>query len=150
HRMTTEIILAADASLRYREEILLGRFGEPGGRLETSLRVDVERAAPRRRPLLHQELHLGPDVPGVAGPAVLAGARAVGSVLIAGPAISPDPVGSSVGDGVALLPLAGAGVLVSALADGAVTLRRRLDSLAGPLIGSLGDAPAHHEGRPRT
>lgn len=141
HRMITEITLAADASLRYREEILLGRFGEPGGDLETSLHVDVDQAS-RRRPLLRQELRLGPDVPGVAGPAVLAGARAVGSVLVAGPLPGLEPVtgSGSVGAGVALLPLAGPGVLVSALADDALMLRRRLDSLAGPLIGALADA----------
>ncbi|WP_160144388.1 MULTISPECIES: urease accessory protein UreD [unclassified Parafrankia] len=156
HRMTTEIILAADARLRYREEIILGRFGEPGGDLETSLRVDVDQApgpapttdagtapdpapGPRRRPLLHQELRLGPHVPGVAGPAVLAGARAVGSVLVAGPATGLEPVTAAVGDSVALMPLAGPGVLVCALADDALALRRRLDSLAGVLTGSLTD-----------
>jgi urease accessory protein len=57
---------------------------------------------------------------------VLGGARAVGSLLVAAP--GPDGLGYEpvVGDGVALLPLAGPGVLVSALADDAVTLRRRL------------------------
>ncbi|WP_407672400.1 urease accessory protein UreD [Parafrankia discariae] len=162
HRMITEITLAADARLRYREEIVLGRFGEPGGDLETSLRVELDQApgpdgpdwpdwpdcpdgpartstGPWRRPLLHQELRLGPRVPGVAGPAVLAGARAVGSVLVAGPAVGPEPVAAAVGDGVALMPLAGPGALVCALADDALVLRRRLDSLSDTLTGSLVD-----------
>ncbi|KPM56829.1 urease accessory protein UreD [Frankia sp. CcI49] len=158
HRMTTEITLTPDSSLRYREEILLGRFGEPGGSLTTSLRVDVDvdreappapsvhpaSSVPRRRPLLCQELRLGPDLPGAAGPAVLAGARAIGSVLVAGPATSFDSAAGSgsVADGVAALRLAGPGALVSALAGDAVTLRRRLDALAGPLTGDLADTPA--------
>nr|WP_063745333.1 urease accessory protein UreD [Parafrankia sp. EUN1f] len=157
HRMTTEITLTPDSSLRYREEILLGRFGEPGGSLTTSLRVDVDvdreapsapsvhpaPPAPRRRPLLCQELRLGPDLPGTAGPAVLAGARAVGSVLVAGPATSFEALADSgaVAEGAAAMRLVGPGALVSALADDAVTLRRRLDSLAGPLTGALADTP---------
>jgi urease accessory protein len=228
HRIEAEVTLGARAFLRWREEILLGRFGEPAGSVSTSLRVDVvtdpdsaaytaisgeqppgpprsapgvpvrsekpireeprarglmigppsaeghDRAAlgplgdpvhlsgtvdagrtvvgsggsggsgrqqdpvagrpPRRRPLLRQELDLSPDAPGLHGPAVLGGARAVGSLLVAAPGpdgLGYEPVG---GDGVALLPLAGPGVLVSALADDAVTLRRRLT--AAPLMPS--------------
>lgn len=153
HRLISRITLAAGARLRYREEILLGRFGEPGGSLTTSLHVDVEASADadasadatgagsgntgagsgRRGALLRQELRLGPEVPGVHGPAVLAGARAVGSVLLAGPLTGLDALASPVGEGVALMPLRGPGVLVSALADDGLTLRRRLDALAGAL-----------------
>ncbi|WP_407671471.1 urease accessory protein UreD [Parafrankia elaeagni] len=138
HRLISRITLAAGARLRYREEILLGRFGEPGGNLTTSLHVDVDVPADatgpgRRRALLRQELRLGPEVPGVHGPAVLAGARAVGSVLLAGPLTGLDALASPVGNGVALMPLSGPGVLVSALADDGLTLRRRLDALTGAL-----------------
>ncbi|MBL7491372.1 urease accessory protein UreD [Frankia sp. AgB1.9] len=180
HRMVGRATVAAGGWLRWREEILLGRFGEPSGRIETDLRVDV-RSAPAggdagsgRRPLLRQQLALGPDTPGLGGAALVGSARAVGSLLIAAP---PDddggvPTGSTgasdqarvqasgrtegsplgrapavglaglgvtasvspaepatagrVPGGAAVLPLAGPGVLVTALADDAVTLRRHL------------------------
>lgn len=129
HRSVGTARLAAGASLLWREEILLGRFGEPSGTLATRLRVDVEGA-----PLLRQDLLLGPEVPGVGGPAVLGGVRAVGSLLVARagglPGLGFDP---AVGERAARLPLAGPGVLVSALADDAVALRRALTELAGPL-----------------
>lgn len=153
HRMVGRATVAAGGWLRWREEILLGRFHEPSGHLETDLRVDVGApAAPGGPtagylPLLRQQLTLGPDVPGIAGAALLGAARCVGSLLVAAP---PGPAGESEatasalarvtasvsaassraggGDsgGVAVLPLAGPGVLVTALAPDAVTLRRRL------------------------
>jgi urease accessory protein len=150
HRSVGTARLAAAARLVWREEVLLGRFGEEAGSIETCLRVDVatgpgaepEHGAARGRgeartaPLLRQELRLGPEVPGVAGPAVLDGARAIGSLLVAragAPAgLGAVPVSR---DRSALLPLAGPGVLISALADDAVTLRRSLTELA-ELIGA--------------
>jgi urease accessory protein len=132
HRMIGQATVAAGGWLRWREEILLGRFGEPAGAIDTDLWVDVLGPA-AHSPLLRQQLPLRPDTPGLAGPALLGGARAVGSLLVA----APDPAGdgtapaglglaAAVDDGVALLPLAGPGVLVSAVADDAVSLRRRL------------------------
>ncbi|AEH08678.1 MULTISPECIES: urease accessory protein UreD [Protofrankia] len=218
HLMRATIRLAADARLLWREEIVLGRFGEPPGSISSTLRVDVEddtadegsaanvtgsaeddvRSIPdgvrngtdgidtntgsrpgggtagaadnagagdirrndgagRRvrsaRPLLRQALCLDAAAPGLHGPAVLGGARVIGALLIAGPGpdglglpagttgtIGPtgggsptDPTGSgadaSSGTGTfAALPLAGPGVLVSALASGTVALRRCLDT----------------------
>ncbi|WP_163554485.1 urease accessory protein UreD [Candidatus Frankia alpina] len=125
HRMITEIRLAATARLRLREEILLGRFGEPTGSVLSTLRVDVAHAA-GTVPLLRQELLLGPRVPGLRGPAQLGGARAVGSLLVAGPEWAGPGPQPAVAEGVGRLPLTGPGYLVSALADDAVTLRRRL------------------------
>lgn len=139
HRSVAEVSLGAGAFLRWREEILLGRFDEPAGAIWTSLRVDTASLADGqlagRRPLLRQELDLAPDAPGLHGPAVLGSARAVGSLLVAGP--GPDGLAAEAyaGPGVAVMPLAGPGVLVSALADDAVTMRRRLRDprgVAGP------------------
>ncbi|MBL7522321.1 urease accessory protein UreD [Frankia sp. CNm7] len=139
HRMVGRAVVAAGGWLRWREEILLGRFGEPSGHVETDLRVDV-RAPGGDRPLLRQRLPLGPDVPGLAGAAVVGSARAVGSLLVAAPA-APDgagpaglglaaavtpATGGALAGGAAVLPLAGPGILVTALAADAVTLRRHL------------------------
>ncbi|MCK9924272.1 urease accessory protein UreD [Frankia sp. AgPm24] len=124
HVAITEVSLASSARLCLREEILLGRFGELPGAFHSTLRVDVNG------PLLRQELALGPDAPGLRGPAQLGGARAVGSRLVAGPAWAGQAAEAvSVTDEhgeAALLPLAGPGYLVSALAADAVTLRRLL------------------------
>jgi urease accessory protein len=129
HRVTAEITLGEGAHLRFWEEVVLGRFGEVAGSVHTTLRADVRRAS-SSSPLLRQELALTPDAPGLAGPAVLGGARAVGSLLIAGPGPAGLGASATVTGGVAVLPLAGPGVLVTALADDAVTLRRRLEELS--------------------
>jgi urease accessory protein len=143
HRMAGRAVVAAGGWLRWREEVLLGRFREQPGTLETDLRVDVRGPGGLIRPLLRQQLPLGPGVPGLAGAAVAGSARAVGSLLIA----SPDREGGGVPGlgvaatvtpaapagrghlpgGAAVLPLAGPGVLVTALAPDAVTLRRLLE-----------------------
>lgn len=132
HASTIDVRLGATARLLLREEILLGRFGEAPGSFHGTLRVDVSGAGPAATPapLLRQDLVLGPDVPGMRGPAHLGAARAVGSLLVAGPEQAGPAVDAGVADGAALLPLAGPGYLVSAIADDAVSLRRRL--LAGP------------------
>ncbi|OHV29989.1 urease accessory protein UreD [Pseudofrankia sp. EUN1h] len=142
HRMVGRAVVAAGGWLRWREEVLLGRFGEPSGRVETDLRVDI-RAPAGDRPLLRQQLPLGPDVLGLTGAALIGSARAVGSLLIAAPAPTagigpaglgvpasvippPAPGATRTPGGAAVLPLAGPGVLVTALAADAVTLRRHL------------------------
>ncbi|WP_062442376.1 urease accessory protein UreD [Herbidospora daliensis] len=115
HRMTTAITLEPDASLFWREEIVFGRHGERPGRCHS--RFDATFAG---RPLLRQEFVVGdPDADG--SPAVFGTARCVGSTLIT--AASKE---AEVAEGVAVLPLAGPGTLVSALAADAVELRNRL------------------------
>jgi len=153
HATLVSVTLAAGAALVLRDEVLLGRHGEAGGTARSVLRVSCAG-----RPLLRQSLSVsGTDAVSL-GPAVLAGHRAVGTLLRAGGA-APDrsatdadgtddtdntglagaggsPGGDSAdatgrGPGqptVAVLPLAGPGVLVTALADDAVALRRRLES----------------------
>ncbi|MCK9893397.1 urease accessory protein UreD [Frankia sp. AgB32] len=126
HQLVTDVRLAATARLRLREEILLGRFGEPPGSFHGILRVDVAAGAGDPVPLLRQELLLGESEPGLRGPAQLGLARAVGSLLVAGPEWAGPTPTAGVAAGAGLLPLAGPGYLVSALADDAVALRRRL------------------------
>ncbi len=142
HHMRARIRLASTARLLWREEIVLGRFGEPAGSISCALHVDVDVDVEGRghdrhdragrsamvRPLLRQELRLDPGTPGLDGPAVLGGARVTGSLLIAGP--GPDGLGvaPAVTDTFALLPLAGPGVMISALAPDTVTLRHALNT----------------------
>jgi urease accessory protein len=120
HRTDIRITLEDGARLLLREEILFGRHGEEPGELRQRLRV---RAA--GRPLHDQELSVGPAACGWGGPAVTAGARCVGSLLVVDPGV-PAPASVSAADS-ATMALPGPGWLASALAADTVTLRRRLD-----------------------
>jgi urease accessory protein len=161
HATIIRVTLAEGASLLLRDEVLLGRHGEAGGACRTELWVNYAGRA-----LLRQSLEVSGTDTADLGPAVLAGHRAVGTLLHVDPAsreskdapvpgkmpvTSPLPGGArkpvgetadscpadfdrSAADGrdamdamtVAVMPLAGPGVLVTALANDAVTLRRRL------------------------
>ncbi len=122
HATIIKVTMADGASLLLRDELILGRHGEPGG--ESRSRLSVEYAG---RPLLRQSLEVSGTDPASQGPAVLAGHRAVGTLLSAGPAPGAIPV-PGMAPGVAVMPLAGPGILVTALARDAVTLRQRLAS----------------------
>ncbi|WP_149182953.1 urease accessory protein UreD [Streptomyces sp. TRM49041] len=131
-RMRTRVALAATARLVLREEQILGRTAEPPGTLTT--RLTVLRAG---RPLLDQELACGPGAPGGwDGPAVLAGHRAVGQLLVVDPQFAEKPVDSRQLDDTAVLtPLAGPAALVTAVAPDARRLRRVLDDALTALTG---------------
>lgn len=118
HRTEISVTLAGTASLLLRDEFVLGRHGETGGSCVT--RLSVDRAG---RPLLRHETAVRGDDEVSLGPAVLAGHRMAGSLLIVGTGTPP----GWRAEGVAVLPLAGAaGVLITAVAHDAHTLRRRL------------------------
>ncbi|WP_225839477.1 urease accessory protein UreD [Streptomyces sp. NK08204] len=122
--VTTRAELGAGARLVLREEQVLGRFGEEPGRLTSRLTVRVAG-----RTVLDQELSCGPGAPGGwDGPAVLAGHRSVGQLVVVRPEFAKRPVAPRMlGEGAALVPLAGPAALVSALAPDALRLRRLLD-----------------------
>jgi urease accessory protein len=128
-RQTCTIDLAPTARLVLREEQVLGRVNEPPGRMVTRLTVRHDG-----RPLLDQQMVYGPDAPGWDGPAVLAGHRAVGQILIVDPAFDKEPphvrlLGDDPAQGQAVLtPLAGPAILVTALAPDTLRLRRLLDA----------------------
>ncbi len=125
HATLIRVTLAEGASLHLRDELILGRHGEPGGASRTSLLVDYAGL-----PLLRQALEVSGTDEASLGPAILAGHRAVGTALRAGPGIGANLQARSSPEA-AVMPLAGPGVLVTALAHDAVTLRKRL-GLAGP------------------
>jgi urease accessory protein len=119
HRVEISVTLAATASLLLRDELVLGRHGERGGSCVTRLRAD--RAD---RPLLRHEIAVSGGDPVSLGPAVLAGHRMTGSLLIVG----ADAPSGSYAEGVAVLPLADDATLVTAVANDAHILRRRLSA----------------------
>jgi urease accessory protein len=136
HATIIRVTLAEGASLLLRDELLLGRHGETGGASRTELRVSYAG-----RPLLRQSLAVSGTDTADLGPAVLAGHRGVGTLLDVDPALDSRRIGASnppasvtdetTGAGqptVAVMPLAGPAVLVTALANDAVTLRRRLSA----------------------
>jgi urease accessory protein len=118
HATIIRVTLAAGASLLLRDELILGRHGEPGGASRTSLAADYAG-----RPLLRQALEVSGADPVSLGPAILAGHRAIGTLLHVDPARTASLGGDAE---VAVMPLAGPGILVTALAHDAVTLRQRL------------------------
>jgi urease accessory protein len=122
HATVVAVSLDEGASLLLRDELLLGRHGEDGGAGKTVLRVDYAG-----RPLLRQSLEVSGADLGSLGPAMLAGHRAVGTLLRVNdcPA-EPPPESFPTTTEVAALQLAGPGVLVTAVAHDAVTLRQRL------------------------
>ncbi|MBN3928926.1 urease accessory protein UreD [Streptomyces verrucosisporus] len=127
-RQTCAVDLAPTARLLLREEQILGRAAEPPGDLTT--RLTVRRDG---RPLLDQHTAIGTAAPGWDGPAVLAGHRVTGQLLIVDPRLEEAPVqphllGNDPAQGQgALVPLTGPAVLITALAPTTVHLHRLLD-----------------------
>jgi urease accessory protein len=103
-----------------RDEVLLGRHGERGGTARSTSLVSYAG-----RPLLRQSLEISGTDPATLGPAVLAGHRAVGTLLRVSEVETAETLATATPE-VAVMPLAGPGFLVTALARDAVTLRRRL------------------------
>ena len=128
HRARTYVSLGLSASLLLREELVLGREREFGGRVSALLHVDRGGRALLRSTLDLEGAH---DV--TTSPAVLGGARAVGSLLtvdpswedptLRPPAWSGDDVTSL---DAAAMDLEGPARLVTALAADALALRRLL------------------------
>jgi urease accessory protein len=85
--------------------------------------------------VLDQELACGPGAPGGwDGPAGLGGHRAVGQLVVVRPEFAARPVPARVlGEGAALMPLAGPAALVTAVAPDALRLRRLLDAARADL-----------------
>jgi urease accessory protein len=121
HRINAQIDIDDDATLVWREELVLGRHNEPPGELSSELRIDGPG-----RSLLRQELTIGGRAH--TSPAVLAGHRASGSLTFIGggtAALTCEAIADESGES-ALLDLEGARQFV-AVASSAVELRRRLD-----------------------
>jgi urease accessory protein len=114
--------MAAGARLVWREELVLGRHGERPGELSSRIDLLVEG-----RPVLRQELGVGPGAPEWSGPVVLGGAKATGTVIVVDPRRSRPPPARCLDTGAATLALPGGAAMVSAVGSGAWELRSRLD-----------------------
>ena len=108
HRVTVRLALAPTAAVVWRDEVVLGRTGERGGSLLQRLRADRDG-----RPLLRNDLALGPSWPGAGGPAGSGDARVVATLLVVGQALRPLVTDPSVR--AATCDLAPGAVLVTAL-----------------------------------
>jgi urease accessory protein len=124
HVNDVRIELGVDARLLVREETVLGRHREPSGRVRQSVRV--RRGS---RQVYRQDVELG--TPAGRSPAVAGRYRAVGSTLLFDPDLERDaalapPVDSS--GTCAVMTLAHGGVLITAVGDDTLELRRQLSS----------------------
>ncbi|NUT33281.1 MAG: urease accessory protein UreD [Hamadaea sp.] len=120
HTAYASVDLDEDAALLWRDELICGRYGEEPGSLTMTTSVQYAGV-----PLLRQSLRVGPGADGWAGPAVLGGATATGSLLQVHPGTAPaGPV--VLGPTAVRTPLSGPATLTTAVADDAVTLRAYL------------------------
>ncbi|MFE9424782.1 urease accessory protein UreD [Kitasatospora sp. NPDC006697] len=119
-RLWTRVRLGAGARVHLREEQVLGRHGEPPGRLTSRLTVHQDGRA-----VLDQSTDIGAGAPpGWDGPAVLGGNRALGQLLTTR-TCAPTPV-----TGAAAFPVGEGLTLLTAVAAGAMEVRAALCSLS--------------------
>ncbi|MEA3056968.1 MAG: urease accessory protein [Actinomycetota bacterium] len=130
HTTVARIDLVASGSVLWREEVVLGRHGEPSGSLLQRLHVDV-----CGRPLLRNELPVGPRWPGADGPAGLGGAGAVGALLGVGVGRPPSPCRNLERSRAAVADLSSTAWLLTVVADDAQILRRQLDDATSVISG---------------
>lgn len=126
YRARLSVDLADGAHLVLREQVVLGRFGEEGGRYRGRLAVKVGGV-----PLLDTETVLDRTDAALNGPAGSAGYRVFGSVLVAGPDLPKLDETAHVEAEVrsALLPLDGPGHLLVALGTTTATVDAALARL---------------------
>lgn len=117
--------LAPGAAALTRELVVLGRHGERPGSYHAQLRCELAQ-----RPLLHDAVDIEGGGAVYASPAVLAGARAFGSLALLG----VDPSGApAAGE----LDLAGPGRVARVLAPDAAALRRQIATAEASLLAAL-------------
>jgi len=139
HVARTDVRVAAGGTLVWREDLVCGRHGEPSGSVHCDVTIRYADAT-----LYRHELAVGPDAPGWSGAAVLGssgaaqsvdsgarglggGGRAVGSMIFAGNDL---PAAEVLGGDAVIMPLAGPGMLATAVGADIRQVRAALDPLA--------------------
>ncbi|MBU2666694.1 urease accessory protein UreD [Actinoplanes bogorensis] len=123
HHTITRVDVAEGGTLLWRDDLVCGRHHEDSGnvRLDTTIRYAGTT-------LYRHDLAVGPAAPGWSGPAILGGGRAIGTIVFA-----PDTMPATSGPGdYALMPLAGPGMLATAIADDIRPVQAALDPLCEP------------------
>jgi urease accessory protein len=122
HRQDVRVEVAAGGTLVWRDDLVCGRHAEQSGDVHTDLSIRYAGST-----LYRHELTVGPRAPGWDGAAVLGGGRAVGSLVLAGPGL---PAAALLGGDAALMPLAGPGMLATAVGTDIRAVRAALDPLS--------------------
>lgn len=121
HLAVTDVTVEEGGTLVWRDDLVCGRHAEQPG----DVRADVTiRYAGRT--LYRHELAVGPGAPGWQGAAVLGGGQAAGALVLAGPGL---PAAALLGGAAVLMPLAGPGMLASAVGRDIRQVRAALDPL---------------------
>ncbi|GAA2497916.1 urease accessory protein UreD [Winogradskya humida] len=121
HLAATEVTVERGGTLIWRDDIVCGRHAETSGTVKTEVLIRYAGRA-----LYRHELAIGPSAPGWSGPAVLGGGRAAGTVVLAGPSL---PRAALLGGDAVLMPLAGPGMLASAVGPDIRAVAAALDPL---------------------
>jgi urease accessory protein len=125
HRTTTHVEVAAGGSVLWRDDLVCGRHREESGDVNTQTTIRYAGSTVYRH-----DLAVGPRAPGWSGAAVLGAGRAIGTLVTAGPAIAMLP---AVRGDAAVMPLAGPGMLATAVGVDIRQVRAALDPLCDPL-----------------
>jgi urease accessory protein len=129
HLAVTRVEVEEDGSVLWRDDLVCGRHGEPSGDVRVDLTVRYAGVT-----LYRHELAVGPGAPGWAGAAVLGSSgssgpgdgRAIGALIIAGKDLPPARL---LGGDAAIMPLAGPGMLATAIGADIRQVRSALDPL---------------------
>lgn len=122
HLAVTDVTVAEGGDLLWRDDLVCGRHAEQPGDVRSDLTIRYAG-----RTLYRHELAVGPGAPGWPGAAVLGGGRAVGTLVLAGPSLPPPAV---LGGDAVLMPLAGPGMLATAVGDDIRAVRRALSAVS--------------------
>jgi urease accessory protein len=124
HQTLTHVEVAEGGSLLWREDLVCGRHAEQSGAVRADVTIRYARST-----LYRHELTVGPASPAWSSAAILGGGRAIGALILAGPNL-PSPA-LLPGDA-ALMPLAGPGLLATAVGKDIRPVRAALDPLCTP------------------
>lgn len=130
HLSDVRIRLAAETRLVWKDEWVLGRFGEDPGSWRSRVRIVYDG-----RPVLTSDLATGPAAAAWPSPGVLAGAGAVSSIVMIDPEEAFDARRVSCGSALGVcLPLHGPGVQIIAWGEDLGDCRKAVDELSQPRL----------------